>query len=425
MQPKDDGFRAPGPHTTEGELHTFLDGALDLLDAERASEVRAHLEGCRPCRDQLAVESALRDRAAALLGADDPLDALVLPSLDELRLRAGEGDRPEGVRRTGGMGGNRWAWAATVVLSLGVGYGVGVLGPEGVRPGAVPMPGAASAVNEDAALEAVEALPESPDAEGFADAASRDAAEMAAKVDSEGGAPVSTPVVAEAEPTPVEPALAPPMPVPSAGLSADAAGAVERSAADVPPPPSDASVNARLAEIPSDVTAATAVRIDSLPDVDAGQRARPLSVAPLPEPPAAAQSRRAVAPRLLDEITVVGPAAVDQRRSRASEAEEIEMADEVELVLPGLTLEEVRWTEVWPGQDGVVARQHLPDGVVVELRVAGAPVGGDPPTAEPPAVQLDAPPGWARAVRRVEGGWMALDGPLPVERLAALLALAR
>jgi hypothetical protein len=93
------------------------------------------------------------------------------------------------------------------------------------------------------------------------------------------------------------------------------------------------------------------------------------------------------------------------------------------LALPGFTITEVRWTEVWPGQEGVVVRQRLADGPLLELRVAGVAVSTAESVRPPPVgAEVDS---WSRAVREVEGGWMALDGPLPGERLAELLASLR
>ncbi|MEK9502480.1 hypothetical protein WI372_15910 [Gemmatimonadota bacterium DH-20] len=458
MQPKDDGRRTPGPHATEGELHTLLDGALDLLDAVRAAEVRAHVEHCRSCRDRLAVESAVRDRAEALLGADDPLDALVLPSFDELLVQAegvapgavggaaqeGGGDREStarpAARRASGSG--RWAWAATVVLSLGVGYGVGVFGPEGLRPGAVPMPGAADGAPGPAAarVTAPEASEEFEDSAAEGSSAGENEVPRAATIAAES---VAEEREAPAAPSQPEPAAESPAARPlDEIIVSGSAGAAQRT------PASEAWVEARLADIPGDTTLRAAVQLDSTA-VGAGQlRSRvadpsvvPVTFGAAPQPQSQPQSelqaRRIDRSALgLDPLAGRLPAAGSPAAasgaaagSAAAVADAVEADlgapdDEVGLVLPGLTLHEVRWTEVWPGQEGVVAVQRLPDGTVLELRAAGVPVGGEPDAVEPPAERSDAPSGWARAVRRVEGGWLALDGLLPIERLRELLALA-
>lgn len=455
MQPKDDGRRTPGPHATEGELHTLLDGALDLLDAARAAEVRAHVEHCRSCRDRLAVESAVRDRAEALLGADDPLEALVLPSFDELLVQAdgvapgavdgaaqpAGGDRESestarpAVRRA--SGGGRWAWAATVVLSLGVGYGVGVFGPEGLRPGTVPMPGAA----DDAPARAIppEANEEFDDSGEAGSRAEERAMPQAAAPAPEAAAeereaPEAGVPVAGAPASADRPAVglgafdastsaSPPQPEPAVGSPAarpldeiivsGSAGAAQRT------PASEAWVEARLADIPSDTTLRAAVQLDSAAIGADPLRSRMADPSIVPVTFGAAPQPEAQARRV--DRSALG---LEPQAGNAMVAEESGVADEVGLVLPGLTLDEVRWTEVWPGQEGVVAGQRMPDGTVLELRAAGVPVGGASDAVEPPTERSDAPSGWARAVRRVEGGWLALDGPLPIERLRELLALA-
>lgn len=456
MQPKDDGRRTPGPHATEGELHTLLDGALDLLGGVRAGEVRAHVERCRSCRDRLAVESAVRDRAEALLGADDPLEALVLPSFEELLVQA-EGtvsgaasaagpaaeadrdERPELRARRRASNGGRWAWAATVVLSLGVGYGVGVFGPEGLRPGAVPMPGAADGGQGSAATAAISSEPSEEFEDSGAEGSSagenevpRAATPAAESVAEEREAPAPPPQPERAVGTPAARPL-------DEIIVSGSAGASQRM------PPSEAWVEARLADLPSDTAPGARALLDS---VGAGAdplraRAADPSVVPVtfgtgsqPEPQARRIDRSALG---LDPATGASPAPAPLATSGAGSgavsgggsaagnvaaADRVAAESEVGLVLPGLTLDEVRWTEVWPGQEGVVAVQRLPDGRQVELRVAGAPVGGAMDALEPPPVRADAPSGWARAVRRVDGGWMVLDGPLPVERLQLLLSLA-
>ncbi len=118
-------------HVTDGELHAYLDGALDSLLEDRGEEVREHLSGCPACRERLQDEKEVRQRAREILLPPD-LDEISLPSLEELRERAGAG-APSGSpvfatedshppRHRGPLKGFPLAWAATVVLALGVGW---------------------------------------------------------------------------------------------------------------------------------------------------------------------------------------------------------------------------------------------------------------------------------------------------------------
>ena len=123
-------------HVTDGELHAFLDGALDLLPKDRGEEVRDHIADCSVCRERLQDEEAIRSRAEAVLG-DPALGEVALPTFEELRERAEapgsgaavppEGSKPE-VRYRGPLRGIPLAWAATVVLALGVGWMGGQVG---------------------------------------------------------------------------------------------------------------------------------------------------------------------------------------------------------------------------------------------------------------------------------------------------------
>ncbi len=97
-------------HVDDGTLHAYLDG--ELLPVERA-RVEAHVAECAACRGRLEEERALIERASNLLGLAQPPERSA-PPLHQLR--------PPRLA---------WrlrvplAWAATVVLALGIGYYVG------------------------------------------------------------------------------------------------------------------------------------------------------------------------------------------------------------------------------------------------------------------------------------------------------------
>ena len=100
-------------HVDDGTLHAYLDGELSPAEAQG---VEAHLAQCPSCRGRLEEERALIARAHEVLG-------LALPPDRELPLlRAGDVKPPARlwwqVRRP-------LAWAATIVLALGVGTYLG------------------------------------------------------------------------------------------------------------------------------------------------------------------------------------------------------------------------------------------------------------------------------------------------------------
>ena len=115
-------------HITDGDLHAYLDQALDAYAPAEAERIRAHLESCGDCAQRLDAERALRERATEILGGADS-GTVPLASLEELEARAaataGPTDRASKSRFSLrspyaiGMG-----WAATIALALWTGYSV-------------------------------------------------------------------------------------------------------------------------------------------------------------------------------------------------------------------------------------------------------------------------------------------------------------
>ena len=100
------------PHIPDEELHAYLDQALARL---RCVEIESHLDECTPCRAARDEIAALRDRTTALLARLAPGRTVPPPFADLRRrgaLRAMERAR---VRQ-------RAAWAASVMVALGVGW---------------------------------------------------------------------------------------------------------------------------------------------------------------------------------------------------------------------------------------------------------------------------------------------------------------
>jgi hypothetical protein len=98
-------------HVDEGTLHAYLDG--ELPSSERAA-TEAHFAQCATCRAALAEERALLERASALLGSARPVERPA-PPFEQIRRMPPAKRSPWRVRTS-------FAWAASLVLALGLGY---------------------------------------------------------------------------------------------------------------------------------------------------------------------------------------------------------------------------------------------------------------------------------------------------------------
>ncbi len=96
-------------HVDEGALHAYLDGELGT---EEAQSVSAHVAECPACRQRLEEERALIARASELLALAEP------PARDVPPFRPGD---PRPPARLWWRVRLPLAWAATVVLALGIG----------------------------------------------------------------------------------------------------------------------------------------------------------------------------------------------------------------------------------------------------------------------------------------------------------------
>ena len=101
------------PHVDEGLLHAYLDGELTPVERARVDE---HLAGCLACRTRLDEERQLIERASKLLGFAMPADRAAPPFSALARPRP---RRFWHVRMP-------LAWAATVVLAVGLGWTLAV-----------------------------------------------------------------------------------------------------------------------------------------------------------------------------------------------------------------------------------------------------------------------------------------------------------
>ena len=96
-------------HVDEGTLHAYLDGELP---SDERTALEAHLGQCAICRQTLAEQRALLERATALLGSTRPVERAA-PPFEQLR-RAPQRS-PWQVRMP-------FAWAASIAVALGIGY---------------------------------------------------------------------------------------------------------------------------------------------------------------------------------------------------------------------------------------------------------------------------------------------------------------
>jgi hypothetical protein len=99
-------------HIPEDELHAYLDQALGR---PRCVEIESHLAECTRCRDARDGIAALRDRTTALLARLAPRRG-AMPPYAEIRRRA----QLRLFRQQRVLA--RLAWAASVVLALGIGW---------------------------------------------------------------------------------------------------------------------------------------------------------------------------------------------------------------------------------------------------------------------------------------------------------------
>jgi anti-sigma factor RsiW len=101
-------------HIPDDELHAYLDQALPR---SRCVTLESHLAACPGCRARRDATAALRDRTTLLLAQLTPERKRIPPSYEELQRRALARPSPR-------FGWRDVAWAASLLLAVGVGYGV-------------------------------------------------------------------------------------------------------------------------------------------------------------------------------------------------------------------------------------------------------------------------------------------------------------
>jgi hypothetical protein len=388
-------------HITDGELHAYLDGALDHLAGGRGDEVREHLETCSACRERLQDEGGVREGAQRLLDLSAPGE-IPLPSFEELRARAeasedsGGGERALPHRR-GLFRGMTLAWAATVVLALGVGWMGGQLWESPLQGNLYRSESLDPLVRNEA--EQGPAAEEGV-AAGALDEVGRDA---------EAPEPVSSDAVDV---------------VPSPGV-----GFLERTE-------------------PAGEQSAAPAAVAGVPGVDPPQRALEVLEArekTIAEPPPGAGARRDAVNA--EAANLPPPSPTDAADPAATPTVLYRTRGAIEggsMLVPGLDVVDVDWEEWVPGERALHIRQLLPMGDTLELRYLGLLMGSDPDAAaasvaegrvleeegverplSPKVLEASLPPGWNQVVMRWGRGWLVARAPLPVESLRGILRSMR
>lgn len=405
-------------HVTDGQLHAYLDGALDRigLGGAGAADVRSHLETCAECKARLSEERDIRDRSKEILAESGPA-SLNMPPFEEIRQRAMAPAPSPANTRSGPPRGWGLAWAASVVLALGLGWVGRDLGWRGAdlstsettaelfeRPPAASAPAAsapAAVLEADRATD-LDAL-EGPQAElGAGQRARRLRSDV-----SSGEAPARQ---SEA----LADAVAPVPEVTTGSAAANAVGAaVGRVNRNEDLQQKAASADQRLPEEVAPEAPASAVE-------GAAEQRRAAEQSATEAEEAQVGNRPADAPILLQETTVMPNPPGLESDSKAV------------LAVPGL---EVRSITVEAGD--IVVVQELPEGGVLELRYTEVqPVGGDEnldavagfrdraaaePADDEARRELQKPDLQSSVVRPHGNGWLVASAPLAAEDLERLL----
>lgn len=135
-------------HVDDGLLHAYLDGALHAEDPAEAERVERHLAVCDDCRARLEAARGLRAEADALLEGATPAE-LDMPPFETIAARAAARATEAGVpgpdRATDRVAPRRprrfvvtrtLAWAASIVIALGMGWWARELA---YQPGGLPQ----------------------------------------------------------------------------------------------------------------------------------------------------------------------------------------------------------------------------------------------------------------------------------------------
>jgi hypothetical protein len=395
-------------HVTDGELHAFLDGSLDLLPGGRGSEVRDHISSCSVCQERLQDEEVVRAQAQDLLKGP-VMPGVALPSFEELRERAAapgppalesDPEKVEAPRYRGPLRGVPLAWAATILVALGVGWMGGQVGST-LSEGGPLAP--ASLRYEDADISSLQRANLSSDPE---EAGNDPALPPEITIPPPSGqdgrgseGSIQDQRVGEA-PGRVDALAASPE-------AAEASSLRQAEAEEAVTKPSDSPAASELLGSSAKVNSATALR----------ER-----MAPTTESPAQAFS-----------------AAAREAEGSASKAE-AQIPDSLEnsLAVPGLEVVSIEWEERVAGGKALLIRQLLSAGDTLELRYLGMLLSADAEASVPRGargfleeapggrmyaniLEASLPVGWNQVVMEWGRGLLVARAPVTEQNLKALL----
>lgn len=429
-------------HIDEGELHAYLDGALDEYPAGDAVRIREHLDSCAECVERLELERAIRMEAHAILGLAAP--EVELPSFEELRAYV-ERTRPKG--RAISVYAYRMRLAASVVLALGTGWMLrgGLPGAQAPEARAVTQVDATQAVAQGArALSEPVSVASGGGAAG--DIGSIEGAgvsEMPATVPALAvRADLPSEVVAERQEIGSAPATGAEIrSLPEAEMRSAAAAEVFAVAEPAP-----VEAQKQRAAVDADLTASGAaaergagLAAESTPADDSPEEDAPLDFARFADEVATTASIDEVVTTAAIDAAPVEPTADSAKREESSPSRErsagapvtsaleqnsfaarrsvsdddVAISDEPSMAVPGLEVVAVTSLGQGTAPSGTHVVQRMEDGSIIEIYHLL------------PDVELDIVPAAAAGLNEVraltESGWIVLQGPRPVEELETLL----
>lgn len=414
------------PHVGDGEIHAYLDGALDLFPSAEAERIRDHLRSCPDCARRLAEERSLRESAEAILSGAGP-EIGDPPPFEEIRARASAQGPPKAPRMQR-LPPTLLPWAASIVLALAVGWGARdtslnrrTITPDLATRSALEGAGARA---EDAERLGTEVL----------DAVGRGGAAPAAT--GEGAVATVGAVALDADAAPQDAFRATNEPTgrdagrgqnapgpPAVSVLSDNASAVAKATADASEEQATAQ-EAPAAPAESEI-AALADRAAAEPE--AGEPSDLRARRALAESPEAQARFDEANERTAQQVAAEG----GERREQLGALES--SVDSAGLMVPGLQVESIEVDPTLGPRGGLRVVQRLPSGERLELLfVTGAQ---DAPerdalaeaafTAADELVLPATPDGWSRIRVPRPGGLLVAQGAVPSDSLAALVTHLR
>ncbi len=447
-------------HLTNGELHAWLDGALEQLGGVRAGEVREHLRACAACREALVGEERVRTHAAEVLALAVPSVAEA-PPFELIVERARGRDEAPPVRRASRLA--RLGWAASVVIALGAGWTARELGlharmgePAATRSdpgsGAEGVAAAGDMANvaerdapsggrlDERGAIAEERVAEAPAVRNAADVAANEAANVGAPGIGERPAParMEQPAaragVAASEQRQAS--------APSGGRAEESAvpldqllvGPVAVAVASGPEFALGETPGLRTPLVPATTSAPSARAASSLEPGRATQvRAEEAGFTGTPARRAILTRRARTGSSLA--LSSAAPTSAPQPFAGSADVGTSMRAGDVDvtaadpdealdLTVPGLDVLRVEWSAVAPRQPGLRVLQRLESGDTLEIRFVRFPIGDT--DTDPLAILTSTPlrAGWSQVVRVHGDGWLVARARLAREDLEALVARA-